>query len=103
LEAIDDAHQYQKDISRDFPFCGQGAVIVCPTINKVVARSFSEWSTILKENENDVDVGTLLLKNPLNSPVLFAIQGVSRIERLSALGHGMDSESFRKGQYLCTG
>jgi len=32
-----------------------------------------------------------------------AIQGVSRRERTQAMGHGMDSDLFRNGQYLCTG
>jgi len=36
--------------------------------------------------------------NPLCTPVLLAIQGVSRQERHIALGAGMDSEEFKRGQ-----
>ena len=41
--------------------------------------------------------------NPLCSPVILAIQGVSRRERSAAAGQGMESEDFKNGQYLCTG
>lgn len=41
--------------------------------------------------------------NPLCTPTLLAIQGVSRRERQVALGCGMESEEFQKGQYLSTG
>mmetsp|Transcript_9941 Transcript_9941/g.15279 ORF Transcript_9941/g.15279 Transcript_9941/m.15279 type:complete len:304 (+) Transcript_9941:193-1104(+) len=41
--------------------------------------------------------------NPLLSPVILAIQGVSRKEREAAIGLGMESIGFRNGQYLCTG
>ncbi|KAL7552307.1 hypothetical protein ACHAWF_015541 [Thalassiosira exigua] len=43
------------------------------------------------------------LMNPLCTPVMLAIQGVSRREREIAMGCGMESEEFRSGQYLCTG
>ena len=36
--------------------------------------------------------------NPLCTPVLLAIQGVSRQERHIALGAGMESEEFKRGQ-----
>ena len=36
--------------------------------------------------------------NPLCTPVLLAIQGVSRQERQMALGVGMESEEFKRGQ-----
>lgn len=42
-------------------------------------------------------------KNPLVTSILLAIQGMSRLERQQATDKGMDSESFQKGQYLCTG
>uniref|UniRef100_A0A7S2V9B5 Uncharacterized protein n=1 Tax=Entomoneis paludosa TaxID=265537 RepID=A0A7S2V9B5_9STRA len=34
---------------------------------------------------------------------MFAIQGMSRLEREMATRQGMDSADFQKGQYLCTG
>mmetsp|Transcript_5296 Transcript_5296/g.10094 ORF Transcript_5296/g.10094 Transcript_5296/m.10094 type:complete len:473 (-) Transcript_5296:43-1461(-) len=129
LEAIQDARNYQKEYSGNGCwFQDQGVVIVCPVSNKVVSRSYSEWTTIINEQKNranatqriislknhynkekeNVDDGNhpvreLLLGNPLNTPVMLAIQGVSRMERQTAMGKGLDSESFRKGQYLCTG
>ena len=41
--------------------------------------------------------------NPLRSSIILAIQGVSRKERSTASGKGMDSDDFKNGQYLCTG
>jgi tRNA(Arg) A34 adenosine deaminase TadA len=41
--------------------------------------------------------------NPLSSSIILAIQGVSRKERSTASGKGMDSDDFKNGQYLCTG
>ncbi|KAL9186955.1 hypothetical protein ACHAXT_010675 [Thalassiosira profunda] len=41
--------------------------------------------------------------NPLCTPTMLAIQGVSRKEREVALGSGMESKEFKSGQYLCTG
>lgn len=114
LEAIKDAQDYQKEDvhNGDGWFQGQGVVIVCPESNKIVSRSYSEWARVTnkkkeeitnEENRDNHDVRELVLGNPLNTPVMFAIQGVSRLERQAALGKGLDSESFRKGQYLCTG
>ena len=42
-------------------------------------------------------------QNILCTAPILAIQGVSRIERQSALSSGMESEEFKRGQYLCTG
>jgi len=36
--------------------------------------------------------------NLLCTPVLMAVQGVSRRERLNALGSGMESDQFKRGQ-----
>ena len=89
-----------------------GAIVMDPTKGSIVARASNErylqglpqsslngagcenasnWVTF---PDND---------NPLCSPALLAIEGVSRIERTAALGCGMQSEEFRAGQYLCTG
>lgn len=104
LEAIDDAKKYQGQKSRISSFRGCGAVIVCPESNRIISRSFDEWSAKLQEGrDNGGDFKKLLLGNPLNTPPMLAIQGVSRIERQHAVGKGMDSESFKSGQYLCTG
>jgi hypothetical protein len=73
-----------------------GAVIVDPATARVVSAASSE----LKMHRNDEVQPT---SNPLSTPVLLAIQGVSRIERDAAIGHGMDSDAFTHGQYLCTG
>jgi hypothetical protein len=110
LEAIQDAQDYQKEQhgkKKDW-FQGQGVVIVCPVRNRIVSKSYCEWKTVQMQEECsqdnvDHDVGERILGNPLNTPVMFAIQGVSRLERQAALGQGLDSESFRRGQYLCTG
>jgi hypothetical protein len=40
----------------------------------------------------------LLMENPLNTPVLLAIQGVSRKERHAAIGLGMDNDLFKNHQ-----
>jgi tRNA-specific adenosine deaminase 3 len=41
--------------------------------------------------------------NPLQTPVIFAIQSVSRRERARRAQLGEESEEFTQGQYLCTG
>ena len=69
-----------------------GAVIINPESDSVMSRSQNEW--LLQSQASN---------NPLCTPVLSAIQGVSRMERKAAMGHGMGSDDFRNGQYLCTG
>jgi hypothetical protein len=75
-----------------------GAVIVCPTSGSVVSRANNERKIQQSETGVPDDVS-----NPLCTCTLLAIQGVSRTERAAAVGHGMDSNVFQKGQYLCTG
>lgn len=70
-----------------------GAVIVNPKSGRVVSRSQDE---LVHQTEAS-------RANPLCSAALLAVQGVSRLEREAALGHGMSSEAFQTGQYLCTG
>lgn len=69
-----------------------GVVIVDPKTGQVLARSGDER----------LQQGTTA-HNPLATSIVLAIQGVSRLERQSAISHGMDSTAFRSGQYLCTG
>jgi tRNA-specific adenosine deaminase 3 len=69
-----------------------GAVIMDPESGSVVATS-----------KDELILQPLSSKNPLCTPVILAIQGISRFERKAALGHGMESDTFRNGQYLCTG
>ena len=70
-----------------------GAVVVQNTTSDILSRASSE--RILQKRSN--------LFNPLQTSILLAIQGVSRTERQVATGTGMDSNTFQKGQYLCTG
>ena len=73
----------------------ESAIIMDPSCHggAVVSRSREEW--LLQQPS--------MGRNPLSTPVLLALQGVSRKERMSALGHGLASNEFRQGQYLCTG
>ena len=78
-----------------------GAVVVDPTSGEVVGRAQQE------DQEQLPPIGyhglSRMKKNPLSTPVLLAIQGVSRRERQVACRIGMDNPAFQKGQYLCTG
>jgi len=63
-----------------------------------------EHQQIDHSSSDDVDGHEKLhLVNPLATSILFAIQGMSRLEREMATRQGMDSADFQKGQYLCTG
>jgi tRNA(Arg) A34 adenosine deaminase TadA len=84
-EAIVDAEQQDQENA-------VGTVIVSPKTGLVIACSSLE-RTMQHTDET----------NPLSTSILLAIQAVSRRERLAAMEHGMDSTSFRDGQYLCTG
>eukprot|EP00980_Cylindrotheca_fusiformis_P029926 scaffold24044_cov127-Cylindrotheca_fusiformis.AAC.2 len=66
-------------------------VIVDPTSFTIVSTSTAEYQL----QTNVVD------SNPLATPFLLALQGVSRIEREAVLTES--NESFSNGQYLCTG
>ena len=79
---------------------GGGAVILDPVSNKVISTSHVE--SLLQSTSSSPRL-TLTKKNPLCTPILLALQGVSRLERMAALGCGMESEDFKRGQYLCTG
>jgi len=112
LAAIEDSRRFQeegilseKDSNGEHIFCG--AVVICPLTQKVVSNAFDEWraqaSDCYDKNIEEGDIKMRMKENPLSTPILLAMQGVSRRERTQAMGHGMDSDLFRNGQYLCTG
>ena len=91
-----------------------GVVIVDPASGDVVSTSCQERKfqkeqlmTLISEAQalgRPVVASNLPDQaNPLCSPVILAIQGVSRRERSAAAGQGMESEEFKNGHYLCTG
>jgi tRNA-specific adenosine deaminase 3 len=69
------------------------AVIMDPKRNTIVSKASEELAS----------QGSSITNNPLATPPILAIQGVSRRERQAALEKGMTSSDFRQGQYLCTG
>lgn len=71
-----------------------GVVVFSPVTGMVVARA---------SEERNVQGVAIDERNPLVTSVLLALQGVSRLERSVAIEKGMESDSFQKGQYLCTG
>jgi len=109
LAAVEDSRMFQeegmlleKGCDGKTDFCG--AVVVCPLTRKVVSNAFDEWEAQASDcQDKEGDMKMRMKENPLSTPVLLAIQGVSRRERAEATGHGMDSALFMNGQYLCTG
>ena len=96
LDAIKDALKFRKEAYSEGS-CG--VVIVCPKTQTTVASSYQEWKAQVEEEDDTFqDIKTKLQNHPLLTNCLLAIQGVSRLERLSAMGHGMDSEAFKNGQ-----
>ncbi len=82
IEAINDSKNH-KGIS--FHNHIPGAVVVCPSTKCVVASSFQERNLqldTLHSLNHGIDMD-LLQVNPLCTPILLAIQGVSRRERCS--------------------
>jgi tRNA(Arg) A34 adenosine deaminase TadA len=84
--AISDAQSQPSGFART------GTVIVRSETGTVVAKTHFERQ--LQGNNH---------QNPLQSSIILAIQGISRLERGAARRDGMDSSSFQAGQYLCTG
>ncbi|KAL7430186.1 hypothetical protein ACHAXH_001555 [Discostella pseudostelligera] len=104
-----------------------GAVVMNPQTCSIVSRASDERSlqgmpengnTISNTTDADPQKSTTPTTNHtakswstfpdeanpmLCTPILLAIQGVSRKERNSALGCGIESMEFQAGQYLCTG
>ena len=70
-----------------------GAVIVSLSTGKVLSTSYDE--RCLQDDS--------IASNPLATPILLAIQGISRFERQAAIDKGMDDPGFQGGQYICTG
>jgi len=79
-----------------------GVVVMSPQTGKVVATATEE-----REQQNTLLVNNSTFKgsrNALSTSIILAIQGVSRLEREAAISAGgMHTESFQRGQYLCTG
>jgi tRNA(Arg) A34 adenosine deaminase TadA len=77
-----------------------GAVIVSPESGDIVSASFDEFCL---QSGFDGTTAPPFPGNPLATPIVWAIQGVSRKERTVAMKEGLSSAAFQKGQYLCTG
>jgi len=100
--------QYRTWLSETTEFQGpnidiSGAVIINPVDNEVVSTSSHERKVIMKDKSLPIVQIFPDCINPLCTPILLAIQGVSRRERSNAIGLGMSSSEFASGQYLCTG
>jgi tRNA-specific adenosine deaminase 3 len=67
-------------------------MILDPSSGKVVSTS---------AHEQGQQASDLTARNPLATPILLALQGVSRLERKAVMT--LDAPDFSKGQYLCTG
>jgi tRNA(Arg) A34 adenosine deaminase TadA len=86
-----------------------GAVVVDPVSSKIIATASSELiaqQTLMDQQQSNSSKNHKYLlgeQNRLVSATVLACQGVSRIERQNAIGSGMSSDDFQKGQYLCTG
>ena len=99
------------------------AVVVDPKTNKIVSKSWEEAGAQQQQQldqytksgasnksgpEENARPTTQALppssfpSNPLATPILHALQGVSRLERLAA-ETAVSHQSFARGQYLCTG
>jgi len=81
MEAINDSKQHRSISCRYIP----GAVILSPSTKRVVASSFQELklqTDLLHTLDHGIDMD-LLQVNPLCTPILLSIQGISRRERCS--------------------
>jgi hypothetical protein len=92
-----------ESIKNNDPACGGGAVILCSKSNRILSMASKERAEQLQllqpENHH-----WMMIHNPLATPVILAIQGISRLERQHAYNEGsITSDTFRNGQYLCTG
>jgi hypothetical protein len=79
MEAINDSKQHKAISSHYIP----GAVVMSPSSKIVIASSFQErklQTQTLRSLDHGIDMD-LLQVNPLCTPILLAIQGVSRRER----------------------
>lgn len=81
-----------------------GAIIMCTKTNRILSKATTELAEQLQLVRQQENGWTMLKTNPLITPVILAVQGISRIERQTAYNEGsVTSETFRNGQYLCTG
>ena len=90
LELQEEEFTFMKGIMDDHAIRKQIVVIVDPINRKIVASS-----------DREQQERAIMSNNPLATPVLLAIQGVSRIEREAA--RNLSAVEFSRGQYLCTG
>ena len=67
------------------------AIVMDPKASTIISTSWAEAKLQSISDE----------QNPLATPVLLALQGVSRVERQAAMS--LETDEFSKGQYLCTG
>lgn len=95
-----------------------GAVVMNPVDGAIMSRAADErrlqgitydegdWTSVTTNNDDAVTLRFPDEVSPLCTSILLAIQGVSRQERHAALGCGMESEDFQKGQVsqpiMCT-
>lgn len=88
--ALQDANSVDNTNGND----SVGVVVMSPNLGTIVATASRERQL----------QGEIIQQNPLATPVILAIQGVSRLERQAAVDAGtMQSDAFRTCQYLCTG
>lgn len=91
----------EKDTCSDI---AGGAIIMCSKTNRILSMASTELAEQLQLLSQQENGSTMLKTNPLITPVILAIQGISRRERQTAYNEGsLTSETFRNGQYLCTG
>jgi tRNA(Arg) A34 adenosine deaminase TadA len=86
---------FMKQIMDTFVLAHHEVVIVDPSNQQIVARSKDEQQQQQHQRQRSIHT------NPLATPILLALQGVSRLERQAATNKS--KEDFTKGQYLCTG
>jgi tRNA(Arg) A34 adenosine deaminase TadA len=115
-EALVDASQFTRISSS--PSSSVGTVVVDPATGRIVARSSKEH--MLQYNvdgrQSTAKEAATITMNPLQTSIILAIQGVSRMERqrarrelvgTAAVATGDDGpaapDNFASGQYLCTG
>ena len=98
--AVQDAHLGIQQWKTYFPnsdfmkSCDiSGVVVMDPQNGSVVSRASDERQLQADQWQSFPDK-----INPLCTSTILAIQGVSRIERESAIGHGIESKEFQRGQ-----
>jgi len=74
-----------------------GTVVSCASDERILQANMES-----KESESKQWPSFPDYTNPLCTSTLLAIQGVSRIERMNAIGHGIESAEFQKGQVRAT-